>query len=100
MNENNLLREISCKIRELEALHIRREDMCVSMSNIVFNVSFIPQAEQYYHVSNGNVNKYEGVDVNVFHPYNEIVIYDKNRCGYDDRFVKKISIDVKNQRLS
>jgi len=94
MNENNLLQEISCKIQELEHLHVRRENMCMTMSNLVFSVLFTPQIESAFNVSHASIKTYEGVEVNSFHPYNEIVIYDKNLCGYDDKFVRKISVNV------
>lgn len=100
----NLLSSIRESIHELLAKGCKKNDLIISFSPLI--ESFIikelySNGHLYSNTTPGKViiniekaTKFEGVEINRNWPYNEIIIYDKERAYKNEYLISKIQIVV------
>lgn len=80
------------------------DDICINMSEFVFNNIFAIAIERKYNYysynfkyTNSKNSKFMGIDINTMHPYNEIVIYNKKQTFSENIIVLKFNaISISN----
>ncbi len=89
----DIINQIRDSIFALEKMNLRREDLIIAMSPIVERLLIRELHELQFHNPSSvkSFNQFEGIEVYRNHPYNEILIYDKEKACMFPELIKKIS---------
>jgi len=105
-----MIENIREMIWELLSLNCKREDLIVCMSPIIemLLVQQVVNDDYYWNGMPTHLEKLEGVEINSKWPYNEIVVYHKEKASYYPELLKKFypifnkksSIELQNVQAS
>ena len=87
---------------ELFSLNCKREDLIICMSPIIERLLLeqIIKEGYYWNRMPTGFEKFEGIEVNNKWPYNEAVIYHKEKASRYPQLLKKCSIEFQEDKRS
>ncbi len=87
-----IVRALEDSIYKLLNLGVQRKNIVIACSPLLKRLIERDVYDVYRTDPHLKIKTFEGVDIYEYHPYNEIVVYEKNMACYREEFMVKFSL--------